>query len=155
MIQRRQSLYLLVSFVSLLLSLVTNLVYFTANGEETILSAFTMKSGADMATIVPIPWMGILISIAALIPFVTIFLFKKRMLQVRLCIIETIIILGVIAYVLIYFFTMRNSLMDLPYFAFRFGVGFFTPYVALVTTPLAIRNILQDEMLIRSLNRIR
>ena len=82
MIQRIQSLYLLVATILMGLTFFAPVASFTvASGDIYNLTTFSLSSTeASQSTI----WMGILMVIATALPLVTIFLFKRRMLQVRL-----------------------------------------------------------------------
>lgn len=87
-----------------------------------------------------------------IISLVTIFLFKKRMLQIRLTIFNTILLVGfygLFAYMICLF---KSNFGDLTY-SLKFATAF--PAVSIVLNYLAIRNIGADEALVRSLNRLR
>ena len=100
MIQRIQSLYLLVSTILMGLTFFAPVASFTvASGDIYTLTTFSLSSAeVSQSTI----WMGILMVIATVLPLVTIFLFKRRMLQVRLCAVEIVLLLGCIAFEAIY-----------------------------------------------------
>lgn len=94
----------------------------------------------------------VLVAVVMIIALVTIFLFKKRILQIRLTIFNTILLAGfygLFAY-LIYIF--KGELDGLTY-SLKFAMAF--PAVAIVLNYLAIRNIGADEALVRSLDRLR
>ncbi|NLA25477.1 MAG: DUF4293 domain-containing protein, partial [Bacteroidales bacterium] len=87
MIQRIQSLYLLV--VVILMSLIVFLPYgylLTANAEIIEFTALGAKVQTNSTTIVNYNAIPVLIlaAISALTAFISIFLFKKRLLQIRL-----------------------------------------------------------------------
>jgi hypothetical protein len=80
-----------------------------------------------------------------------IFLYKKRIIQIRLCIFNIILHLGFYALFFFYLhYTSRNIDMETYY---KLPVVF--PIVAIILLYLAIRNIGKDEVLVRSYNRIR
>jgi hypothetical protein len=96
--------------------------------------------------------------VATLLPFVTIFLYKNRQLQIRLCGVECVLLLGAVLLVGAFTYSVCNNIFndfDITWanIAIRFPV--ILPLIALVLTPLAMRAILRDELLVRSLDRIR
>lgn len=100
-------------------------------------------------------WMGILLSLSALLPLVTIFLYKHRQLQIRLCGVELVLLIGDIAFMTIYYLLAERVVeaTAFPASAIRFGA--IMPVVAIVFVALAMRAIFRDELLVRSLDRIR
>lgn len=100
--------------------------------------------------------MGILMVIATVLPLVTIFLFKHRMLQVRLCAVEIVLLLGCIAFEAIYFWLSgANALEELVVEHRHLGWAAIMPIVSLVFTALAARATFKDEITVRSFDRIR
>ena len=87
MIQRIQSLYLLAVAALMTTAVFTPLAYFAAGSEEYLLYAFSLKSAETSYSTL---YMGVIVALAAILPFVTIFLFKNRMLQIRLCAVESL-----------------------------------------------------------------
>ena len=93
---------------------------------------------------------GIALAAACALPLVTIFLFRRRMLQVRLCVVEMVLLAGA-------------ETMLAAYFFFGHGVADFQglkpvaalPLVGVLFAWLAARAIFHDELLVRSLDRIR
>ena len=90
----------------------------------------------------------------ALLPVIVIFLYKKRIRQLRICIFNTFLIIGFCALIVFFIWQFKTS-PDLPNCKvfLRFWVSF--PIVALILNYLAIRNIGADEAMIRSLERLR
>jgi hypothetical protein len=91
----------------------------------------------------------IFIGIITLLHLVIIFLYKKRILQIRLLVFSIILLLGLFG--IFFYFTYAG--FDDAKVAFKIPVAF--PLVAIILDYLAIRAIGKDEALIRSLNRIR
>ena len=145
MIQRIQTLYLLV-----VVTLFVPLAWFGVGGERYDLYAFALRS-ADGAAVLRAPvYTGIALAAACALPLVTIFLFRRRMLQVRLCVVEMVLLAGA-------------ETMLAAYFFFGHGVADFQglkpvaalPLVGVLFAWLAARAIFHDELLVRSLDRIR
>lgn len=154
MIQRIQSLYLLVATILMGVTLFAPVASFTvASGEVYTLSAFELSSAtASQSTI----WMGIILVAASVLPLITIFLFKRRMLQVRLCAVEIVFLLGAIAFEAIYFFLSgANALVDLGVEHRHLGWSAIMPIVSLILVALAARATFKDEITVRSFDRIR
>ena len=91
-------------------------------------------------------------NISAILSVIIVFLYTKRMLQIRLAAINIFMILGYYGLIAFYIY-MRNPEVNSAFQ--NIGVGIVTPFVAMILTYLAIRKIGADEALIRSLNRIR
>jgi hypothetical protein len=94
---------------------------------------------------------AILLSVIALISFVSIFLFKKRMLQIRLTVFNMICMIGAMGLI---YYSISSQAKELVAIANYSIINAF-PLVALVLCYLAIREIGKDEALIRSMDRIR
>ena len=85
MIQRIQTLYLLLVVVLTGLALWLPLVDFTVGADTCTLTAFGLKDAAGI-TLLPTVYLGVVLAAACLVPLVTIFLFKRRLVQIRLCV---------------------------------------------------------------------
>ena len=94
-----------------------------------------------------------LTAIISLIALITIFLFKKRILQIRLCIFNALLILGFYGLFAFFAWTVKGDMGVDASFSVKFALAF--PVVSLILDYLAIRNIGADEALVRSLDRLR
>lgn len=154
MIQRIQTLYLLLAAVCVGVTLFLPLAHYTDGTAEYTMKAYMLSDG-DYFAIRPMLYLGILLSVSALLPFVTIFLFRNRMLQIRLCVVEFVLLVGSLLMCGIYCYLTYKAAGE-----FASGEAYITvwnilPLAALVFVALAVRAIFRDELLIRSLNRIR
>ncbi len=147
--QRVQTLYLVavaVMFITILLSPIVTFTngidVFQLNNQGIISSEGEMIVSTFMLTIMEV--------VIALIALVTIFLFKKRMLQIRLSIFNVVLMVGF--YVLLAVYIYVGSKSDLE-FQLSYPVVF--PLVSAILTYLAIRAIGKDEAMVRSFDRIR
>jgi hypothetical protein len=152
MIQRIQSLYLLVAAALMSLTLFMPIATFVVDGNTYELSAFALSCG-DMSE--STLWMGVMLVMATLLPLVVIFLFKHRTLQVRLCAVEIVLLLGSLVMIGLYYWLTSRLFENLVVEHRQFGWGAPMPLVSLVLTALASRAIFKDEVLVRSLDRIR
>ncbi len=152
MIQRIQTLYLLAIAALMATAVFTPLAYFVAGADEYLLYAFSLKGGETTFSTL---YMGIVVALAAIIPFVTIFLYKNRMLQIRLCAVELVLLVGSVIFMAIYYYLGGRMFSQLEFNTQGFRIAIIFPVVSLILDYLAMRAIFHDEMLVRSLNRIR
>lgn len=150
MLQRIQTVFLLIASACMLTASVTPLATFLHNGESIVFEALGMYKNGDIQTST---WglfaVGAISSVLALI---TVFLYKSRMLQIRLSIFNIVIMIGF--YLYFGFLAFRIN----PEAGLEFksvGIGIIMPVIAIILTYLAIRKIGADEVLVRSLNRLR
>lgn len=152
MIQRIQTLYLFAAAALMVTALLTPLAYFAAGTDEYTLRAFSLSGGEMSQSTI---YMGIVMALAAAVPLVNIFLFKRRMLQIRLCAVELVLLLGSVAFIGIYYYLSARMVSQAEFHAQGFRIAAVFPLVALVLDYLAMRAIFKDELLVKSLDRIR
>jgi len=99
------------------------------------------------------PLMGLAV-IITLISVAAVFLYKKRIFQMRVCVYNILIITGFCILFGYYLWQMGKSavLQDMS-FTMRIWASF--PIISIIFNYLAIRNIGADEALVRSLERLR
>lgn len=153
MIQRIQSLYLLISLIC------TGLFYFLPFGtvittDNVVLPIIVtgveyLKNGETLIySLLPLL---IMMSLINLVTLTSIFLYKRRMLQIRLNVFNIIVQLGSIGMMFYYLSSAAKQI----------GVDYSTkilivlPIVSAILTFLAIRAIAKDEALVRSISRLR
>lgn len=149
MIQRIQSVYLLVVTILMVICMCSPVGSIIASTHE--ISEFgnlfiTLPDGTkDYAT-----WalFAILLVVASL-SFVTIFLFKKRMLQIRLTIFSCVMLIGYYLTLIAYIFMLAEDT------TFSASWTVCLPFVALILNWLAIRGIGADEALVKAYDRLR
>jgi len=154
MIQRIQSLYLLLATALLAVAIFTPIAAFTGGGTELTLSAFRLADTAG-EYVESTLWMGILLSLSAVLPFVTIFLYRHRPLQIRLCGVELVLLVGDIVFMAIYYLLAERVVETAAFSASAIRFGAIMPAAAFVFVALAMRATFRDELLVRSLDRIR
>ncbi|MFW6327776.1 MAG: DUF4293 domain-containing protein [Bacteroidota bacterium] len=93
----------------------------------------------------------IILAVSAIFSLVIIFLYKKRLLQLRLSVINLFLMLGSVVLMAYYLFQFHQNEPGL----IRYDFGFIFPVIAFILTILAFRAIKKDEILIRSAERIR
>ena len=149
MIQRIQSVYLLVVTILMVICMCSPVGSIIASTNE--ISEFgnlciTLPDGTkDYA-----PWalFAILLVVAAL-SFGTIFLFKKRMLQIRLTIFSSVMLIGYYLALVAYIFMLAEET--------TFSASWTTclPFAGIILNWLAIRGIGADEALVKAYDRLR
>ena len=157
MIQRIQTVYLLLATVLMSLTLFLPLATIWQSNEEIIVKAFSVDI-KSFSFDLPLPlYMGIILTASALLPLVTIFLYKRRLTQIRLCVSEIVLLLGSMGFIALYCYRLCTLLSEVATGESIFTLGFASlmPVVAIILVVLAIRGIAKDEALVRSLDRIR
>ena len=152
MIQRIQSVYLLVVTMLLIMAMTMPVGQFIAADGVT---AYTFKplgvalgEGNSIST-----WgMFVILLLNAIIAFATIFLFRNRMLQVRMTIFNIVLLLG-------YYFVFGAFLYfikgDLANTTFQLGWALCLPAICIILNYLAFRAIFRDEVMVRAADRLR
>jgi len=147
MIQRIQTVFILVAAILVGLLLKLKFADFSANDELYTFVANGIFKGENLVfNGLPIL---IFIGLIAALHFVIIFLYKKRLLQIRLLAFTIVLLAGLFG--MFFYFTYAG--FEEIKVAFKIPVAF--PIVAIILDYLAIRAIGKDEALIRSVNRIR
>ena len=147
MIQRIQSLYILLSIMLIAFLFTLPFAEIAANGK---LYLFNIKGIINNGEIVHdgVP-ITIFTGIILLLHVAAFFMYKKRIRQMRILVFAILLMLGLFG--MFYFFT---------YYSFRgadvsFKMAVVFPLIAIILDYLAIRNIGKDEALVRSIDRIR
>lgn len=150
MLQRIQTIYLLLVAACMVLASVLPLATLTFNGQPVTFEAMGFYQNGE---IIFATWgLFALGAISAILALITVFLYKKRMLQIRLTIMNMVIMIGFYAFFLFLIF-MRNPDANITFE--KIAIGLIMPLIALIFGWLAIRKIGADEALVRSLNRLR
>ena len=150
MIQRIQTLYLLaVVILGILLCCFAPVQFLPAEGVEYVLLMPFAK------------WPLAVISVAIpAIAFVNIFLFKHRLVQARINVVNVVLCIGYYALLALYIaFVVRGyetvNDVQLAGAAWYLNVWSGLPLVCIVLNMMATRRILKDEALVRAADRIR
>jgi uncharacterized membrane protein len=96
------------------------------------------------------PWaLFAILLVVAILSFVTIFLFKKRMLQIRLTIFSSVVLIGYYLALVAMVFMLADDTSFTPSWSVCL------PFVAIILNWLAIRGIGADEALVKAYDRLR
>ena len=131
MIQRKQTLFLLISFGLTISMFFSTMAY---NASERF--AFTQITGLLMLNI-----------IITLLTFFAIFTYRHRILQIRISAMNAVMLIGYQCWIAWLFFTRPEGS--------AFTVSAVFPIVCAILTILAIRYIAIDEAIVRSTSRLR
>ena len=151
MIQRIQSLYLLVSTILGVVCLSLSLGRFSTEQGEHIADLFnlwvkTTETGEYSFS----PWaLFALLLVATTLTFLAIFLYKSRALQMRTLSLCIVLLIGYYSYFVFFVLMSRGETNFIP------SPIAALPFVCIVLDYLAFRGILKDELLVRSLDRLR
>jgi hypothetical protein len=93
-------------------------------------------------------------TIIVILTFAIIFTYKKRVLQIRMCIYNALLMIGFCVLFGFYLWQFGKS-PELPDMKINIRIWAAFPLIAFILNYLAIRNIGADETLVRSLERLR
>lgn len=149
MIQRIQTVYFIINIILLLICICSNIG--TLIDSEQNISVVSNLSIVTNDTFTSYkPWcMFALLLIATIVTLVTIFLYKKRMLQIRITVFNSLVLIGYYALVGIFITSIPSDYTFTPSWVLCL------PFVCIVLNWLAIRGIGKDEMLVKAYERLR
>ncbi|MDR0895673.1 MAG: DUF4293 domain-containing protein [Prevotellaceae bacterium] len=151
MIQRIQSVYLLLVTGLLITALCLPVGNFLSSDSVTAAVfkpiGVTMPDGAFHST-----WaLFCLLLLSVIIAFATIFLFRNRMLQIRMTIFNSILLIGYYIAFIVFLWMLKGSLNT----TFRLGWALCLPAISLILNYLTFRAIYRDEVMVRAADRLR
>lgn len=149
MIQRIQSVYLLLVTALLITSMCLPLGNFIGVDGAT----YVFKPlGVEINEAFHSTWgvFGILL-LSAIVAFATIFLFKNRMLQIRMSIFNSLLLIGYYMAFLAFMFVLKKDL----HASFQVSWAVCLPVICIILNYLAIRAIGRDEVMVKAADRLR
>jgi len=152
MIQRIQSLYLLLITALLIAVLFLPFGVFQTPDTTYEYTAFSIKQAAvGSLYAMPVWALAVISVVSATLAFVTIFFYKKRKVQIRLCFWDLLLmVLFYFAYAIFLVAAMKDLNASLAV-----GYGLFFPLIAIILDYLTVLAIRKDEALVKSWDRIR
>lgn len=148
MIQRIQSVYLFIVTILSIVSMCLPVGYFM--GSDSSIATFTNLSIIAKDQVSHAPWaLFVILLIVAILSFGTIFLFKRRMLQIRLTIFSTILLIFYYITFIVFIFMLKGDSSYHPAF------GVCLPVISIILNWLAIRAIGKDEVLVKAYDHLR
>ena len=150
MIQRIQTLFLLIAAALIAAMFFMPLAEFIIDGQVYI---FTYRA-IHISGVEPLfksYSLAFLLTIILVLLWITIFLYKNRRLQMRLCIYNMLLNLGF--YGLFYFY--YHQVVSTNQLTYSFAVASVFPLITIIFLWLAFRAIRKDDILVKSVDRIR
>lgn len=153
MIQRIQTVFLLIA--TILMAFVA-FMPFAEVATTAELAIYELGFKGLVGSNVPAPEfntipMSILIALCIGLCVATILLYKNRMLQIRLSVVNIVLLLGLMG-LMYYYVRSAQSIVD---GTTSYSIIFMFPLAAAILVFLALRAIARDEALVRSLDRLR
>jgi hypothetical protein len=155
MIQRSQSVYLLLSTVLMSLLIIKPFAqFFLLNNQSVMLYNYAIEkySGGEGVIVMRTLPLVILALFTMLIGFVTIFLFIRRIYQLRLCLLSLLLMTGLLALMFLYYVIVFENYKIVRHY---FKLPAVIPVICIVLNLMAYRAIHRDELLVKSYNRLR
>jgi hypothetical protein len=154
MLQRIQTVYLLA--IALLMAAMMFLPLAVLQAESALYSlgvfGVSETASSQPELVYPVWGLFVLTAIIALLATVTVFLYKNRVRQIRICVFNGILMIGFYAFFALLIYTVKQEINGLSVNV-RIALSF--PLISLILDYLAIRNIGADEVLVRSVERLR
>lgn len=149
MIQRIQTVYLLLVTALLIAAMCLPVGSFV--GADAVSHSFG-PLGVEFGGVFNSTWgmFGILL-LSAIISLATIFLFKNRMLQIRMSIFNSVLLIGYYLTFIAFVFVLKGDLQA----SFQLGWALCLPLVAIILNYLAVRAIGGDEVMVKAADRLR
>ncbi|MDR0892216.1 MAG: DUF4293 domain-containing protein [Mediterranea sp.] len=148
MIQRIQSVYLLIATGLLITALCLPMGYFMdASGAQHVFKAL----GAQLADGHHNTWgLFAILLLSTIVDAFTIFAFRVRILQIRLTIFSSLLLVGYYIAFVAFFFVLKPDATS-----FRVGWALCLPLVGIILNVLALRAIGRDELMVKAADRLR
>ncbi len=149
MIQRIQTIYLLAVTILMVICMCNPIGSIIAGTNE--ISEFSNLSiTLPDGTVDYSPWaLFAILLVVSILSFITIFLFKKRMLQIRLTIFSSVMLIGYYMALVAYIFMLAEETSFSPSWTICI------PFIGVILNWLAIRGIGADEALVKAYDRLR
>ena len=153
MIQRIQTLFLLLT------AIITGLLFFmpvalliVPTGDTYAFYTTKVLQTGEEPIFIAYNWMSFILNLQiTALPLVTLFLYKKRFLQLRLCMMNIILLLGMLVLMWI---QVSNRMEEIDAQR-QIQLAFCFPLVGVILTWLALRGIIKDIAILKSYDRIR
>lgn len=157
MIQRIQSVFLALVFVLGIVLFISPVLSFISYENVFIMNAYHTINSVDNTVVSKNIGIGAMQGLIAILALISIFLYKKRQLQIKLCKFNILLVALQIAAIVMYIDVAKETISpDAPngvLIGIKYGAIF--PILSLIFLYLSIRFIKKDEDLIRSADRLR
>lgn len=155
MIQRVQSVYMFLVVVLMSFLLMFPVISFE-HQDGSILQFFSyglkrISASGNEVILYSFPLL-ILVLVITILNFINIFLYKKRTRQIRICVFNILLMIGL---VFLCFYYQRYINNNVPVTNHALKLPMVIPLICIIFNLLAIRGIGADELLVRSYDRLR
>ena len=159
MIQRVQTVFLLAATILSAIIIFHPVSYMTlSDGSKALFTSFTLKNTNEPPLIYMYTFpIGALAIATSLISFITIFLFQNRTLQMRLCVYDILLTIGLGVLMIFYYFKIKNGVIanELHVYQHSFTYTIIFPLINIILLFQAFRTIRRDDLLLKSADRLR
>lgn len=147
MIQRIQTVYLVLIAALLIATMCLPIGFFADTAGDHVFKSL----GVEVYGTYQSTWglFGILL-LSTITALVTIFLYKNRMLQIRMCIFNSLLLVGFYLAFIAFYFALKTD--DNTY---RIAWALCLPLVSIILNIMAIRAIGRDEVMVKAADRLR
>lgn len=151
MIQRIQSVYLLVVAILLVVAMCQPVGHFVAADGVTAYDftplGITLAAGNTQST-----WgLFCILLLSAIIALATIFLYRNRMLQIRMTIFGSLLLIGYYIALVAFIFVFKGEMEA----GFQLGWALCLPAVCIILNYLSFRGIYKDDVMVKAADRLR
>ena len=149
MIQRKQSVYLLLAVIAIVCALCLPIGYFVDEAASLVFKPMgvMLTDGNLLST-----WgLFALLALGAVIPACTIFLFRNRRLQMRMTLFHILLLVGYYFVLLLFCSVLKKDLNS----TFQFNWAICLPMVAIILDWLAFGAIRHDDEMVKAVDRLR
>jgi hypothetical protein len=155
MIQRIQTVYLLIAAGLFIALLFVSLATLQSGSQAYIFDVTGLSSIAQQPELVWPTWSLLaLAGIIIILTFTIIFMYRKRIMQIRLGVFNSLLIVGFCALAGFYLWQFNKSPL-LPELKIVPSIWCALPFIALIFNYIAMRKIGEDEFRVRALDRLR
>lgn len=151
MIQRIQTIYLLLVCLLMGGAVISPLVYFIGSNDVIVNLTSCGLYTPQLENVFSAVVLSVIGVLSSLLAFVSIFMYKKRKAQIKMVNVNSLVIVSFYVALAVYFYMVQG----LGYKYDSPGYGALFPFIALVFNILAGGKIKADEKLVKSLDRIR
>ena len=144
MIQRIQTVYLLIVAGLLITAMCMPIGYFIDTMGEHPFKALGLEINDATWGLFGILMLSTIVAVA------TIFLYKNRMLQIRMTIFNSLLLVGYYIAAFAFYFALKNDAN-----MFRVGWALCLPLISIILNILAVRAIGRDEVMVKAADRLR
>lgn len=155
MIQRIQSVYLLISVLAMGLLLLFPLTEYVVNDQCFVSYLYGIENSGTLNIPVSVWLLFCFHLILSVLPLIIIFLYRNRLLQMKLCRIEFLLLILEVGLLFLVYpdYIIKPLLGGIA--VINYSPSIFLVLIAMAFVYIAFRKIRKDEWLVRAANRIR